>query len=484
MTTKVIDEKESRAKMLGEGKIEKVLLTLAIPAIIGQIINAIYNIADTYFVGMLNDTAAISSISVAFPIFMIITAIGQAFGVGSASYISRLLGQGKKTEADRTASTTFFTAIFTGIISTIICLIFMERILKFSGASPTIMPYAVSYTRILLIGSVFTIVNMTLNNIIRAEGNAKYSMYAIIIGAVLNIILDPLFILTFKMGVAGAAIATVIGQMVSTIYLIRYFTAKKSYVVIKRSLFTFSKEIYIEIFKIGIPTFCMQFLISYSMSLLNSSAIKYGDAAVAALGITTRLNSFIIYVLFGFMQGFQPLVGYNYGAKKYDRVRNAIKTSTIWATAYCLILTIILAANAEFFVRLFSSDPEVIKIGVDNIIAIGLLRPILGFQLIYTTLFQALGKSKEAGFLSIARQGIFLIPAILFLPGIFERHIDVLGVFTKILPNTLQPGMYGIVYTQFTADFFTFIVTCIFAVSVKKSLKSSTRENENGAANM
>jgi Na+-driven multidrug efflux pump len=273
------------------------------------------------------------------------------------------------------------------------------------------------------------------------------------------------------MGVEGAAIATVIGQAFSTVYLSMYFLKKKSILTVGLKYFSLSKEIYVEILKIGIPAFSMQFLASLSISLLNNAAVAYGDAAVAATGITIRLNTLLLYVLIGYGQGFQPFVGYNYGAKKYERVKEAIKLSIIWTTAFSVISTAAFSIWAEPLIKAFSKDPEVIRIGVDFIIAVGILRPLLGIQIIYLTLFQALGKSKQSVILAIGRQGFFLIAAILTLPGFFSKHVNSLTLFTKILPHKLQPGLYGVLYSQFTADALGIILTIIFAIHLKKELR-------------
>lgn len=469
---KTLDEKEVRAKIMGEGEMKKVLLKLAIPAIIAQLINVIYNLADTAFVGMLNDTSAMGAISIAYPLMIILSAMGLMFGVGAASYVSRCLGENRKDEADKATTIAFFSVIAVGIMFTIFGLIYLEPILKILGATPTILPYAVSYSKILLIGCVFIMTNMTLNNLIRAEGNAKFSMFAICLGAGLNIILDPIFIFVLDMGIAGAAVATIIGQIISTIYLVQYFIRGKSYIKIDTKLFSFSINIYVQIMKIGIPIFLTQFLASMSMGLLNTASAPYGDAAVAAVGITLKILSIGFFIIFGYNQGFMPVVGYNYGAKNYKRVFQAIKLSLFWTTAFSISLSILCITQAETLMKFFSIDPDVISIGVNYIIASNILIPFLGFQLVYASLFQALGKSMQAGILSISRQGLFFIPAVLYLPSFFETHFKSLSLFINSLPNQMEPGMYGVVYTQFTADFITVIMTAIFAVIVSNKLKN------------
>lgn len=442
---------DKRTKMMSEEKIPNILMKLAIPGIIAMLVNAVYNVVDTMFVGMLGNTSAIGAVTVAFPLFIIIAAFGQMFGVGAGSYISRLLGEKNKELADQTTSTTFFTSLVCGIAFTVFGAIFLEPLLKLFGATDTIMPFAKDYSRILVSGAVFTVTNMTLNNMIRAEGNAKYSMFAISLGAGLNIILDPIFMFGLNMGIKGAALATVLAQIISFIFLIRYFISGKSYIKIGIKYFTFSKKIYAEIMKIGIATFVRQALSSLSLGLINVAAMPYGDAAVAAMGVALRVFSIGIFVVFGYSQGFQPVVGYNYGAKKYSRLKEAIKVSIKWTTIFTTIVTVIFMAFAEGIITVFSKDPDVIAIGSKSVRTICLLFPLFGFQQVYATLFQALGKGKEALVLSLSRQGIFLIPSVIILPKLF--------------------GLNGVIFSQTVADFFTIIVTAILAVVLNQKLR-------------
>lgn len=438
---------DARAKMLGEEEISKLLWKLAIPGIIAMLVNAVYNIVDTMFVGMLHDTAAMGAVSIAFPIFTLIAAFGQMFGVGAASYLSRLLGEKNKIEADKTASTTFFTAMASGILLTVLGLVFLEPLLKLFGATDTIMPYAKSYSEILFIGAVITVLNMTMNNMIRAEGNAKYSMIAISMGAVLNIVFDPIFMFGFGLGVRGAAIATVVAKIISFIFLLSYYLTKKSYINISYKFFTFSRKIYLEIMKIGVATFSRQALTSISLGLMNIAAGAYGDAPIAAMGISLRIAMICVLVVFGYNQGFQPIAGYNYGAKKYNRLNEAIKLSLRRTTIFVTVTSILIMIFAPQFIMGFSKDPEVISLGAKMLRVITILFPFLGFQQVYAVLFQALGKGKESFVLSISRQGIFLIPAILILPQVF--------------------GLNGVIFSQMVADFFTIVLTAFFARRIK-----------------
>ncbi|WP_053955465.1 MATE family efflux transporter [Inediibacterium massiliense] len=440
-----------REKMMGEEKISSVLLKLSIPAIIGMLVNAIYNIVDTAFVGMLKNTSAIAAVSVAFPMFVMIGAIGLMFGIGAASYISRLLGEKNKKLADQTASTTFFTSLIFSMFFTIFGVVFIVPILKMFGATDTIMIFAKDYSKIIMFGSTFTIMNMTLNNMIRAEGNAKYSMMAMSIGALLNIILDPIFMFVFDMGIKGAAVATVVAQSISFIFLMRYYIFKKSYIHISIKYFSFSIKIYNEIMKIGLATFARQALGSFALGFINLAAKGYGDAAVAAMGISLRVFSLGMFVIFGYNQGFQPVVGYNYGAKKYKRLKEAIEISVKWTSIFCIIVTIVFAIFAKEIVLVFSQDMDVVTIGAKTLRVMSILFPLFGFQQVYGVLFQALGKGKEALALSVARQGIFLLPAIFILPKWFELD--------------------GVIWSQTVADLLTLIFTSILAIRLHKEIR-------------
>lgn len=440
---------QQRAKMMGEESIPTVLKKLALPAIIGMLVTAIYNIVDTLFVSMLG-TIAIGAVSVVYPMFMLLSAIGLMYGIGGASYVSRLLGNNQKEKADEVASTTIVTSILTAIVVTALLTVFLKPILGAFGATPDIIEPALSYGRILVYGAIFTIINMTLNNLLRAEGSASYSMIALSVGAIMNIILDPVFIFVFDMGVSGAALATVISQALSSVILFSFFLRRKSVLHFSLKLFKPKKNTYMELYKIGIPTFIRQFLMSFSMGLLNTAASPYGAEAIASLGVVTKVFSLAAMVIFGFSQAFQPVAGYNYGAGYIGRLKEAIKTSLIWTTLFCTGAGLIYFIFAPSIISVFSNDPTVVDISIKALRAMVILFPLFGFQVIYGTLFQALGKGKQAAVLSLSRQGIFLIPAIL------------------VLPNLL--GLNGVLYAQPFADLCTILLTTFFAVKINHEL--------------
>ena len=408
--------KISTAEMMEKESISKVLLKLSVPAIIAMLINAIYNIVDTMFVGMLNNTSAIAAVSIVYPLFMFIGAIGVMFGAGGASYLSRLLGEKKKEEADKTLTSTIIIGCIFSLIFTVISIIFLDEFLLMYGATETTMPYAREYGYTIVLGAIFTIGTGIMSNTIRAEGNSKYSMIATCIGGVINIILDPIFMFKFGMGIKGAAVATVISQLVSFIFLLRYYYSKKIYIKLGIKFLKPTFNMFFEILKIGIPIFVTQVLASFALGFMNLGAKPYGDAAVAAMGIVFRVMSIGFYIVFGIGQGFQPVAGYNYGAKNFTRLKEAVKLSIKWSIISGIVISILFIVFAEGCMLIFTRDREVINIGIKAFRAASLLFPLFGYVNTYAVLYQALGKALGAFILSISRQGIFYIPLIFILP--------------------------------------------------------------------
>ena len=447
---------DTRGRLLAEEPIPRLLAKFAGPAIVGMLVQAIYNIVDAIFVGMIG-TEAMAAIAIAFPMFMLISTIGLAMGIGAASYISRLLGEKDIQQANNTASTAFFTTAGLALLFILFGSIFLQQMLRAFGATDTVLPYAIEYSGLLVAGSMFTMSNMCMNNMLRAEGSVKMSMIGLSTGAMLNIILDPIFIFTFGMGIKGAAVATVLAQIVSTILLLGYYLRGKSMVRLHPSLFRLSPTIYREIIKIGFPTFVRQGLVSMSMGLMNNIAGNYGDPAIAAIGIILRVFPLGLMVLFGFAQGFQPIAGFSYGAKRYDRLLESIKVSLKWSSIFCLVLTLLFMLFTEPIIRIFSRDPEVIAIGVKGMRYFSIPLPILGFTILMGTLFSALGKGLASLILSFSRQGFFLIPCLIVLPGIW--------------------GLDGLLVSQTAADIATALLTLFLSLKLLREIRV-LRENE------
>lgn len=441
---------DKRMNMMENQKVSKVITTLAIPAIIGMLINAVYNFVDTMFVSWIG-TNAMSAAQVGFPVFMIIVAFGQLFGIGGSSYISRLLGEKRPDDANKTATVVYITTIIAGLIIAILGIILLEPLLNIFGASQDNMILAKDYTKVLFLGALFIMGNMSLNNILRAEGSSLTSMIGLILGAVINIILDPIFIFTFDMGIMGAAIATIIAQAITTVFLLSHFFRKKGTLRIGKKYFVPSKYIFKETFKIGVPTLIRQLLASFAIGLMNNVASVYGTEAVAAIGIISKVFMLGFYALLGYTQGFLPVAGYNYGAQNNERVLEATKVGIRISTIYCILVYVLFSVFADNIVMIFKPDPIVAQMASKGLRMWIVSLPVLGYSTIINMLFQAIGKAKEAGILSISRQGFMLIPLIIILPKLF--------------------GLSGIILAQPVADFLTLIITIIFDIIVRKELK-------------
>lgn len=450
-----MNESNKKMELLGNAPVPKVLLAMGIPTMIGMMINALYNLVDAYFVGGLG-TSQMGAITIAFPIGQAVVGLGLLFGNGAASYISRLLGKGERDEADKTASTALYSSIFIGAVIIICTIIFLNPVLKLLGATESILPYAVTYTRIYVISSIFNVFNVTMNNIVTSEGAAKTTMCALLTGAVLNMILDPVFIYALNLGVAGAAIATAISQVVSTLVYLGYVCSKKSVFSFHIRKCCFSREIMSEILKIGIPTLIFQLLTSLSIALINMKSREYGDSVIAGMGAVTRIISMGSLMVFGFIKGFQPIAGYSYGAKKYDRLHEAIKTSILWSTIFCTVFGITVAVFASPIIAGFTkNDMEMIRIGQRALRANGISFLLFGFSTVYSSLFLALGKAKEGFILGACRQGICFVPVILILPYVL--------------------GISGILYAQPAADVISAVIAVFMALHFEKELKMKSQ---------
>lgn len=425
--------------LLGNAPIPKALMALGVPTMVGMLINALYNLVDTYFVGGLG-TDQMGAVTVAFPLGQIVVGLGLLFGNGAAAYLSRLLGRGDKDTANKVASTAVYSGVAIGTIVILISVIFLEPILKQIGAIDSVMPYAITYTRIYIVFSIFNVFNVTMNNIVSSEGAAKTAMCALMAGAVLNVVLDPVFIYALDLGVAGAAIATALSQIVSTLVYLTYILQKKSVFNFRVKECCFAKEIMSEILKIGIPTLIFQLLTSLSISMINSAAKEYGGSALAAMGPVTKIMSMGTLIVFGFLKGFQPIAGFSYGAKKFDRLREAIKTSILWSTGFCVLFGLIAAVLAAPIISLFTKDDlDMIRIGSIALRANALSFILFGFYTVYSFLFLVMGKAKEGCILGACRQGLCFVPVILVLPT--------------------ACGLSGVLYAQPIADVLSALIT-------------------------
>ena len=445
-----MNEQNKKMELLGNAPIPKALVSLGIPIMIGMLINALYNLVDAYFVGGLGESP-MGAISIVFPLGQVVVGLGLMFGNGAASYLSRLLGSGDKKTANIVASTALYSSVLIGAVLIIFSTIFLKPILTSLGATETIMPYALTYARIYVISCIFNVFNVTMNNIVASEGAAKTTMCALLLGAVINIGLDPLFIYTFDMGVAGAAIATAISQFVSTLVYLTYILRKKSAFTFSIKDFIPTQQTFVEILKIGIPTLTFQLLTSLSIALINRASSTYGDVVIAGMGAVTRVTSMGTLVVFGFLKGFQPIAGFSYGAKNFKRLRESIKISILWSTIFCVAVGLLMVVFSTQIISQFANgNGEMISVGQKSLAGNGLSFFLFGFYTVYSSLFLALGKGTAGFFLGACRQGICFVPIIFLLPAIW--------------------GLSGILYAQPIADIISAIITVFMAFDLHRKL--------------
>lgn len=417
--------KYTKIQLLSSAPVYQSLLALGLPICLGLLINAIYNLADAYFVSKLGQSQ-LAAISVVFPLSQVVVSLGLLFGSGAASYLPRLLGSGDLATANRTASTALYGSLSVGATIVGLFLLNLQPILHWLGATTTIMPYALPYAQIYLLASLFNIFNVTMNNITASEGAAKTAMSALLLGASLNIILDPLFIYQFELGVNGAAIASALSQLASSLLYFAYIKRGQSAFSFSLRHFSTQKTILTNILVIGLPTMLFQLLSSLAISLLNQAAEPFGDAAIAALGAASRITTMETLLVFGFLKGFQPLAGFSYGAGNFKRLRLIIKTALRWANLFCLTVGLLTAVLAKPIIAQFISTTNesltIQSIGENVLRASGFSFIFFGFYTVYSSLLLALGKAKAGLLLGACRQGICFWPLIWLLPQIWQLN--------------------------------------------------------------
>ena len=428
--------------------VERLIGRLAVPAIISMLITTIYNMADTFFIGMIS-TAASGAVGVSFSVMAIIQALGFFFGQGAGASISQALGSQDTKRANELAATGFFSALLCGGLVGVLGLLFMEPLVYFLGATETIYPYCVAYLRLILIGAPWMCASFVLNNLLRFEGNAFRAMVGLTTGGILNMLLDPLFIFTFDMGIAGAALATITSQAIS--FGILFFQIKK-YSAISLHIRDFrpGRVMYGAITRAGLPSLLRQSIASLGTICLNTAAKPFGDAAIAAMGIIGRITMFSNSAMLGFGQGFQPVCGFNYGAKLYDRVKKGyfflIKASVLGLLAFSVVEFIF----AEQFVGIFRDDPNVIAIGARALRFQCVTLVLNSFIISSNMLLQTTGQMVPASILGVARQ-MFLIPCLWIFTGLFQ--------------------LTGLQMSQPIADVLTFVIAIPMVVKFLRKLE-------------
>jgi len=398
-------------------KIGPLLAKLAIPATVGMVSNSLYNIVDTIFIGRGVGTLAIAGVGIVFPIQIIVMAVAQLIGLGSASIISRSLGKKDYKRASIAAGNSFFAVLILGIIISAITFIFGDAILKLFGATENIIPFAREYLSIVAFGFIIFPLLVTANNLIRAEGEAKIAMFTLLLATGLNIILDPILIFGLGLGIRGAAIATVASQSAGFIFVLVYYLRGKSILSIKIRHMKPDFLILKEILRLGFPSFIRQVSLSFLTIIINNSLKFYsGDLGIAIYSVLNRIIMFISMPFFGIVAGVQPIIGFNYGAKRNKRVKESLKISILTTALIGLFFFIILMAVPGFILRIFSNDHELIRNGIFPLRMLVIFLPIVGFQIIGAAFFQSIGKAMPSIILSMSRQILFLIPLIFILP--------------------------------------------------------------------
>lgn len=454
--------KEEKYRQMIETPVNRLIPRLAVPTIISMLVTSIYNMADTFFVSQLS-TSASGAVGVMFSAMSMIQAIGFTLGMGSGNHISRSLGNRDEERAGVFAATAFYTAAIIGVGILAVGTLFSRQLVFFLGATETIAPYAQDYARYILIGAPFMMTSFVMNNILRSQGNAVFAMVGITVGGVLNMILDPLLIFGLDLGISGAAIATMVSQIISFCILLYQCNARPDCIKIQLSKFRPSGKVYGEILHAGLPSFCRQGLASVAAVILNFAAGPYGDAAIAAMSIVTRFMMFINSSLIGFGQGFQPVCGFNFGAERYDRVLEAfwfcVKVAVIMLTVFGIVSFGISRPIVTAFRR---EDLQVIEIGTLALRLQLLTMPFQAWVIMVNMLTQSIGYGFRASLVAMGRQGLFLIPALLIFPKLF--------------------GILGLQMAQPIADMLTFVLATVIVSGILKELRQM-KEKQNFAPN-
>jgi putative MATE family efflux protein len=442
---------------LGKEKISKLLIEFSVPAIIGMVVNSLYNVVDRIYIGNCADLGSngLAGITVGFPIMMILMSMGNLFGVGGATLFSLKLGEGRSEEAENALGNAFVMLIASGLSFMILGQIFLKPILSVFGASQAVLPYSVEYMRIIFLGAVFQVVSMGMNNFIRADGNPRIAMLTMIIAAGINVVLDPLFIYVFRMGMAGAALATILAQMVASIWVVSYFLSKQSRNKLKLEYLIPKVNIIARVSSLGLPAFAIHLGSSLLNATLNKSLFIYGgDIAVSGMGIINSFQTILLMPIIGIRQGMQPIISFNYGAGKYGRVKTAVRLAIMIATVIVATGFTITRLFPEKIIYMFNREPDLVAYGSKALVIWFMCLPVVGFQIVCSNFFQAIGKSKIAIFLTLTRQMILLIPAIIVFPKIW--------------------GIYGLLHAAPFADALSALLTGIWFFYGIKHLESSS----------
>lgn len=435
--------------------IPKAVATMALPTILSMLVTIFYNMADTFFVGQTGDELQVAAVSIATPVFLLLMAVGNIFGIGGSSLISRLLGQGEHHKVKHASSFCFYGGIIAGIVMMLVFLLGMKPILSLIGCSENTIGFAKDYLSYIAYGAVFVVLSTAFGHIVRAEGAAKIAMAGMMIGTVVNIVLDPIMILTMDMGVAGAAIATIIGNICSVVFYIWYLCRGKSMLSISPKDFMAKNRIFTGVCSIGLPASINNVLMSTSNIIMNNFLQSYGDNEVAAMGVAMKANMLVILLQIGLATGIQPLIGYNYGSGNSKRMKNIMRFGMMCNVIFGVCITIIYFIFTEPIIQIFIDKQVVIEPGIAMLRAIMLSGPFVGILFVFNFTFQAMGKAIPSLVLSLSRQGLVFFPVL-------------------ILANTFI-GLDGIVYSQPIADFIAIFMALGMFLIINKGMKKQAK---------
>ncbi len=442
---------DKTTQIFRDAPVPKAVISNVIPSIVSMIMVLIYNLADTFFIGQTKDAYMVAAVSIATPVFLIFMAVGMMFGIGGTSLISRLLGEGKHKKAVRTSSFCFWTGLIIGIISMVFIWIFLEPICKTVGASRETLEYAKQYLGIVAFGIPFLIISNSFSNIIRSEGAAKIAMMGMIIGNMMNVILDPIMILGFGWDVVGAAIATVIGNVFSAVYYISHIVSSKSILSIKPKDYGVRNGIAKGVMAIGIPASLNSVLMSTSNIVINNVMAGYGDMAVAGLGVAMKVNMIVVMLLIGLGTGIQPLLGYCFGAGNRKRYMAVLKFSVCLALCISAVMTVICYCGAGPLVKAFLNDPDAYQYGMSFARIYIYSGPIMGILFVFINAIQSTGAALPSLILSISRQGLLYLPILFVFRHVFDsaRMAAAAQPVTDYLAATLAVILFFVTYKKY-----------------------------------
>ncbi|MDY0150848.1 MAG: MATE family efflux transporter [Candidatus Cloacimonas sp.] len=443
--------KQSKIDILEKMPIPRAIMNLALPSVLSMIVNILYNLTDTFFIGKLGDPYQLAAVSISLPVAIFQMAIAGVFGVGGGSYLSRALGKKDFASAKETTSTAIFSSAVISIVLGALGILFIPQILVAVGASSNTIIPATRYMLIILIGSPFTLLSFTFVQLIRAEGAAKDAMMGLIIGTLVNILLDPLFIFGFNMGVTGAAVATVIGQALGLVYYLSFYLRKRSVAAPSRKYLHLRWQCYKEILFIGIPASLGTIMMSIGNTITYKLASAYGDHSIAAIGVCSRVFSIPIFVFIGIAIGVQPLIGFNFGARNFPRMKKAISTAIAISMSLGLVFTVLFALFPKMLIAAFIRDPQIMDIGTVILKAYVYAIPFAAIGMILMTSLQAMGKALPALIVALSRQGLVYLPLIFILNHYFAFN--------------------GLVFALPIADAATTVVSFSFVYFINKRLR-------------